>query len=116
MVIPSSFIVHAQRRVSVCREYTAPWDESASSKVGDWVGVAALGAVWASRVEYYAGIAVQGDRTAAPVAAQVAALQDTLLVIVAMILLALMLSAWGLMRERHGRDMAVLPANPSEGS
>jgi len=79
------------------------------------VGVAALGAVWASRVGYYAGRAVQGERIAGAVAAQVAALQDTILVIVAMILLALVLSVWGLMRERHIRDIAALEANPSEG-
>src|SRR5262245_53317029 len=81
---------------------------SISRTLGQTVGIAALGAVWASRIGYYAGIAVQGDGTAAPVAAQVAALQDTVLVIVAMIILALLLSAWGLMQERHGRDMAVL--------
>ena len=72
--------------------------------------------MWASRVGYYTGRAVQGDQIAAPVAAQVAALQDTVLVIVAMIILALVLSVWGLMQERHARDIAVVPANPSEGS
>jgi EmrB/QacA subfamily drug resistance transporter len=89
---------------------------SISRTLGQTVGVAALGAVWASRVEYYAGIAVQGDGAAAPVAAQVAALQDTVLVIVAMIVLALVLSVWGVMHERQVQDMAVLGANPSEGS
>jgi hypothetical protein len=89
---------------------------SITRTLGQTVGVAALGAVWASRVEYYAGIAAQGDRTAAPIAAQVAALQDTVLVIVAMVILALLLSVWGLLQERHVRDVAVLEANPSEGS
>ena len=89
---------------------------SITRTLGQTVGIAALAAVWASRVGYYAGRAVQGDQIAAPVAAQVAALQDTVLVIVAMILLALVLSVWGLMQERHVRDMAVVPANPSEGS
>jgi EmrB/QacA subfamily drug resistance transporter len=89
---------------------------SITRTLGQTVGVAALGAVWASRVEYYAGIAVQGDGTAAPVAAQVAALQDTVLVIVAMIVLALLLSVWGVMQERQVQDMAVLGANPLEGS
>ena len=89
---------------------------SISRTLGQTVGVAALGAVWASRVENYAGIAVQTEGTAAPVAAQVAALQDTVLVIVAMIILALLLSVWGVMRERQVQDMAMLGANPSEGS
>jgi hypothetical protein len=88
---------------------------SITRTLGQTVGVAALGAVWASRVGYYAGRAVQGERIAGAVAAQVAALQDTILVIVAMILLALVLSVWGLMRERHIRDIAALEANPSEG-
>jgi MFS family permease len=88
---------------------------SITRTLGQTVGVAALGAVWASRVGYYAGRAVQGERIAGAVAAQVAALQDTILVIVAMILLALVLSVWGLMRERHSRDIAALEANPSEG-
>ncbi len=89
---------------------------SITRTLGQTVGIAALAAVWASRVGYYAGRAVQGELIAAPVAAQVAALQDTVLVIVAMIILAVVLSVWGLMRERYVRDMAVLPANPSEGS
>jgi hypothetical protein len=80
------------------------------------VGIAVLGAVWASRVGYYTGVAAQGDQTGAPVAAQVAALQDTVWVIVAMILLAVVLSVWRLMRERHVRDIAAFPANPSEGA
>ncbi len=88
---------------------------SITRTLGQTVGIAALAAVWASRVGYYAGRAVQGERIAAPVAAQVAALQDTVLVIVAMILLAVVLSVWGLMRERHSRDIAALAANPSEG-
>jgi MFS family permease len=88
---------------------------SITRTLGQTVGVAALAAVWASRVGYYAGRAVQGERIAGAVAAQVAALQDTILVIVAMILLALVLSVWGLMRERHIRDIAALEANPSEG-
>ena len=88
---------------------------SITRTLGQTVGVAALGAVWASRVGYYAGRAVQGERIAGAVAAQVAALQDTILVIVAMILLAVVLSVWGLMRERHIRDRAALAANLSEG-
>src|SRR4030095_5519279 len=67
---------------------------SITRTLGQTMGVAALGAVWASRVEYYAGMAVQGDRTAPSTAAQVAALQDTVLVIVALIFLALLLSIW----------------------
>lgn len=69
--------------------------------LGSTVGLAVLGALWASRVYRYApGTA---NATAAPAVAQVAALQETVWVIVGLVTLALLLSAWGLLRERRMR-------------
>ncbi|MCI0393452.1 MAG: MFS transporter [Chloroflexi bacterium] len=69
--------------------------------LGQTVGTAILAAVWAIRVSYHAGEALPGGVTEAPAAAQVAGLQDTLLVVAIMVGLALLLSAWGLLQERR---------------
>jgi EmrB/QacA subfamily drug resistance transporter len=64
--------------------------------LGQTVGIAVLGALWASRVYAQTGGPVPGGATAAPVEAQVAALQDTILAIVALIAVGLALSLWSL--------------------
>lgn len=70
--------------------------------LGQTVGIATLGALWASRVTYHAGgSAVAGGTTAASVAAQVAGLQDTFSVAIVVVLLALALNMWGLVQERR---------------
>jgi EmrB/QacA subfamily drug resistance transporter len=69
--------------------------------LGQTTGLAILGAVWASRVFYYAGEALIGGATGASGAAQSAGLQDTFLVMVAMIVLALILALWALIRSHR---------------
>ena len=68
--------------------------------LGQTTGIALMGAVWASRVTSRAGFAAQGGVSTAPIDAQIAGLQDTFLVIVAMITIAFLLSLWGLILER----------------
>lgn len=70
--------------------------------LGQTVGIATLGALWASRVASHAGQTIQeGGATSAPASAQVAGLQETFLVAMFVVILALALSAWGLMQERR---------------
>jgi MFS family permease len=74
--------------------------------LGQIVGIGLLGAVWAGRVAFYAGGSLPGGAAAAPVNAQLAGLQDTFLAVVFLITLALLLSVWGLVRERYGGHAA----------
>ena len=66
--------------------------------LGNTAGVAALGALWASRVFVYAGSDFAGDVTEAAAAAQTAALRDVAFAAMAVVALALLMSAWGLLR------------------
>ena len=66
--------------------------------LGNTAGVAALGALWASRVLVYAGPDFAGDVTEAVAVAQTSALQDVSFVAMAMVGLALAMSVWGLVR------------------
>jgi EmrB/QacA subfamily drug resistance transporter len=74
---------------------------STTRTLGQTAGVAILGAVWASQVAAYVGDLVEGGATVAPRAAQLAGLQDTLLVATMLMVLALGLSIWGLIQERR---------------
>jgi hypothetical protein len=65
---------------------------STTRTLGQTTGVAVLGAVWASRVALYTGGLGAGGATAAPRAAQLAGLQDTLHGVVLLMILALGLS------------------------
>ena len=66
--------------------------------LGNTAGVAALGALWASRVLVYAGPDFAGDVTEAVAAAQTSALRDVSFVAMAMVGMALAMSVWGLVR------------------
>jgi EmrB/QacA subfamily drug resistance transporter len=79
---------------------------SITRTLGQITGIAALGALWASRVVLRAGQDLPDGATAAPPAAQVAGLNDTFTVVVIMIALALMLAVWGLVQERRSRRLA----------
>jgi EmrB/QacA subfamily drug resistance transporter len=79
---------------------------SITRTLGQITGIAALGALWASRVMLRAGHDIPDGATAAPAAAQVAGLTDTFTVIVGLIALALMLAVWGLVQERRSRRLA----------
>jgi EmrB/QacA subfamily drug resistance transporter len=88
---------------------------SITRTLGQTTGIAALGALWASRVAYHLGDALQGGATTAPAATQVAALQDTFFAVVILIGLALMLGIGGLVQERRSRGMAESTINPVQG-
>lgn len=74
--------------------------------MGQTVGIAVLGALWAGRVMARAGQALPGGATTAAPAVQVQALNDTFVVTVILISIALALAAWTLVKERRERDAA----------
>lgn len=74
---------------------------SVSRTLGQTVGTAVLGAIWASRTFHYHGTTMAEGATSAPSLAQVEALQDTFLVTVALIFFCLCLSFWKLLRQRR---------------
>jgi len=69
--------------------------------LGQITGIAVFGAVWAALVAYYAGTALTGETTSAPVAAQVAGLQGTFLITSILVAAGLLLAIWGLILERR---------------
>lgn len=71
--------------------------------LGQTTGIAFLNAVWASRVPTYIPGGLVANATAAPVAAQVAGLHDTLLVAIACISLALLLNLWNWIQHQRVR-------------
>lgn len=72
---------------------------SITRTLGQTVGLALVGALWAGRVYIYAPEST--NATSAPAGAQVAALHETMLVMVTMIVCAVALSIWGLWQERR---------------
>jgi EmrB/QacA subfamily drug resistance transporter len=74
--------------------------------MGQSIGIAALGALWASRVLFRSGQDLPGGATNASPVAQVAGLSDTFLVVVGLIILALLLAIWGLIQERRSQRAA----------
>jgi EmrB/QacA subfamily drug resistance transporter len=76
---------------------------------GQITGIAVLGTIWAMRVSAISGVG--GDPTAAPPAAQAHALQDTARVVAALMVVSLVLAAWGWRKERRERRSAE-PAAP----
>lgn len=74
-----------------------------SRTLGQITGIAVLGAFWAARVTFHAGFIPPGGATTAPVGTQSAALQETFLVMAALIGVALLLSAWALFQARRPR-------------
>lgn len=72
-----------------------------SRTLGQTAGIALFGALWAARVAANLGETPAGGATAAPVPAQIAGLQDTFLVIMALAAAALALSVWGIRQEKR---------------
>jgi MFS family permease len=72
---------------------------SVTRTLGQTAGIAILGALWAGQVFKHAGNVLPGGASTAPVAAQVAGLQTTFLLVSVLIFLALLLSIWGLREE-----------------
>ena len=65
-----------------------------SRTLGQTVGVAVLGALWAGRTFYYTGSTLPGGATVAPVNARISALHDTFLITVGLLSICLILSIW----------------------
>jgi EmrB/QacA subfamily drug resistance transporter len=82
--------------------------------LGQTAGNAVLGALWASWTFFHAGGVLPEGATAAPAAAQVAGLQNTFHVAIAIISIALILSIWALLEERVWKTSAQL--NPMASS
>ena len=76
---------------------------SITRTMGQVVGIATLGALWASRVNAQAGQLMLGGTTSAPAGVQVQALHETLFYVIGMMSLALLLSLWALWKERSSR-------------
>ena len=74
--------------------------------LGQTVGVAVMGAVWAGRTAFYAGARMQSGATLAPPEAKVAALQDTFHAAAVLLAAALLLGIWAYVHEYHGKDAA----------
>jgi fucose permease len=86
---------------------------SITRTLGQTVGIAILGAVWASRVMAHTGEFLAGGATTAPNSAQVAGLRDTTIVVATLVLFGLALSVWGLVQERRLRGrVAVAQTTP----
>ncbi len=81
--------------------------------LGQTTGIAIIGAIWAGLTIYYAQPAVIASATDAVPAAQVAALQNSFMFITAIILLALGLAIWALIKGAQSRsnspDLEELP-------
>jgi EmrB/QacA subfamily drug resistance transporter len=71
---------------------------SLARTVGQIVGIAVLGAVWTSRAAAHAGGTPAGGVTSAPPAAQVAALQESMLVALVLVAIATGLGLWALLK------------------
>jgi EmrB/QacA subfamily drug resistance transporter len=88
---------------------------SVTRTLGQTTGIAVLGALWASRVAYYAGGMPPAGATAAPAAAQVAGLTNTFTITIVLIALALLLATWGLVQERR-RSLSRATERAQDGS
>lgn len=72
---------------------------SVSRTLGQTVGTAVLGAIWAGRTFHYTGATLAEGATKAPAFARVSALQDTFRVTVLLTVFCLVLSFWKLHRQ-----------------
>ncbi len=88
----------------------APWHQmgvasgflAMTRTLGQTVGVAVMGAIWAGRTAYYFGRdGIQGGATSAPVQAQVAGLQDTFHTAAVIVGIALLLAVWAYVHEKR---------------
>jgi MFS family permease len=69
--------------------------------LGQSVGIAVLGAIWAAFTLNYTAVDQVISATDAPALAQVSALQNTFFFMAAMTLAALLLAGWALVREQR---------------
>jgi EmrB/QacA subfamily drug resistance transporter len=73
---------------------------SVTRTLGQTIGIAVMGAIWAGRVAAYMGGEPVGATTSAPAAIQVAAMRDTFFVVVVLVGIALAVAVWAWMQER----------------
>ncbi|MCS7061155.1 MAG: MFS transporter [Anaerolineae bacterium] len=78
---------------------------SLTRTLGQTTGSALLGALWAMSVMGHAGARLLQGATSAPPATQAAALHDTFLVAVSLVLIGLALTIWGFRQERRQQIM-----------
>jgi EmrB/QacA subfamily drug resistance transporter len=71
--------------------------------LGNVVGVAVLGAIWAIRAVYHNNGPVEGGPTNAAIPIQIPAMQDTFRVSAFMVVIALVLAFWAYVSERRSR-------------
>jgi EmrB/QacA subfamily drug resistance transporter len=89
---------------------------SLTRTMGQTVGVAIIGALWAGRVAFYYGELLEHGATTAPAVAQVAGLNDTFAIVSVFVSMGLALSVWGLVQERRHRRAAALAGGTPAGS
>lgn len=77
--------------------------------LGQVLGVAVMGAIWAGRTAHYAGSRIPGGATQAPVEAQVAALHDTFYAAALMLAVALVLGIRAYLHESREPQSAWRP-------
>jgi EmrB/QacA subfamily drug resistance transporter len=69
--------------------------------MGQTMGIALLGALWASRVSSYEGGMLDAGATEASAISQVGGLNDTLQIVVVLIFIAFLIGLWSLIAERR---------------
>ncbi len=75
-----------------------------SRTLGQTVGIAVIGAIWAGRSLFYAGTETSGGATLAPMDAQIAGLHDAFHTAAVLTAIALLLSIWAYIQEtRQGK-------------
>ena len=85
---------------------------SLTRTVGQITGIAVLSAIWENRVAFYNAGFVEGGATFAPVTAQVEGLQDTIIVTVVILVIALLISLFALVEYlKVKKQHALTPDN-----
>lgn len=77
-----------------------------SRTLGQTTGIALLGALWAGRTMVYEGAVLTGGATEATAVSQINGLHDTFLFIVLLMLAALGLAIWALLKEKELRHLS----------
>jgi hypothetical protein len=70
-----------------------------SRTLGQTVGVAVIGAIWAGRTIFYAGAGISGGATRAPIGSQIAGLHDAFRTAAVLTVIALLLSLKAYIQE-----------------
>lgn len=76
--------------------------------LGQTIGIAILGSVWASRIVMRMGEGDIGNTELAPIAVRIAGLKDTFLVVVVLIGVAFVISLWAFRRGQFERKITVV--------